>query len=273
MIVGNCALCAETTELRLSHYLPAGAYRALTSAKNPTEKRHEHFDPITGKRFLTNKQLRKHLLCSKCEQRFSTNGECIVLKELLRDSGKFECRDKLIKAPISQFKEGLQFYTNDMAGKFIDFDAYLYFALSVFWRGTVTEWNPQTRHYFGAIIPRYRKQIRKYLLGIASHPSDLFLWVEVDLSTNPAAVLAFPEINKKPVQDGIKHHTFSAPGLIFRLFLGPAVSNFMTKLTVHSGSPVMFSTCSFVQHGLWDILANKRNKAALAGKAIKGMGA
>jgi hypothetical protein len=264
---GICALCAEPAKLKMSHYLPAGAYRALIKAKHRSETSFKLLDQERGKILLSNRQLMRRMLCENCERRFSSNGETVVLKEILRDEGSFVCREKLAKARHSMIENNMHFYTVDIAGPAIDFEAYYYFALSIFWRGTVARWSEQTCHYLGTVIPRYRKQMRRHLLGRCPPPDDLFLWVEVDVSTNPTAMLSFPDLKIAPSGSGVAdHHRFVVPGVIFRLFVGPNVQNFLAKVSETSGMPMMFSTSKFYEDGIFRPIVQKLNNAIPVGK-------
>ena len=132
----------------------------------------------------------------------------------------------------------------------VDFEAYFYFALSVFWRGSVTIWGKQNSFYFCQLNHRLRKEIQRYLLGESKFPKGIYLWVEVDQTESAYSGLSYPDI--KAPQFGLEglHHRFSVPGLIFRLFIEGTQFGFLRSETANSSLPMLFSLCSFSEQGL-----------------------
>lgn len=267
--VDNCRLCNEKRELKASHYLPAGAFKALLRAREPYSNDYLTLSADKSKAVTSNKQITKHALCAECEGKFNQYGEDIVLPELNR-SGRFTCRDELLKCDSYVGLKGMPFYTLDIAGDKIDFKAYLYFALSVFWRGAAIQWDVRTSHYYGSLRHRYKKQIRRYLLDPINPPKDIFIWAEVDLDNPPDATLSYPDV-KMGLNDGLSgmHHRFVVPGIIFRLFFDFSQMPWMHDLSMDTGHPGCFSACSFRGHQLSSPLEKMFRQATPIGRAEK----
>ena len=74
-VIGLCRLClAPDIDLQDSHFIPSAAYKAVEELGGVT--------PLIVKGDITiqkNQQLKKHLLCADCEDRFNKNGEQWVL--------------------------------------------------------------------------------------------------------------------------------------------------------------------------------------------------
>ena len=75
LLIGTCKLCRLSRELKDSHMLPSAAYKLIQGTTN---------DPpiiINGELAIhTNQQIKAHMLCADCEERFSKNGESWVLQ-------------------------------------------------------------------------------------------------------------------------------------------------------------------------------------------------
>lgn len=98
-IIAICKLCLKRRPLQLSHLLPQGVSKRLSNPSGPIK------DPIlvTAKVTMsTSKQVRDHLLCSKCERLFDRNGENYVLRQM-NDRGKFPLLDRLRISPAIDF--------------------------------------------------------------------------------------------------------------------------------------------------------------------------
>src|SRR5438034_1097961 len=92
---GLCALCCQARDLRVSHLLPKALYR-LARDRVPAEGIGPDPLQITRETTIqTSAQITCRLLCDECEQRFSRNGEKVVIKECCRTKGEFILREKL----------------------------------------------------------------------------------------------------------------------------------------------------------------------------------
>jgi hypothetical protein len=216
--VGECALCRARTVLRKSHLLPAAAYRLL---REP-DRRNPNPVMITSRHAgATSRQVSAYLLCQVCEQRFSRDGESLVMTQCARPgSGLFPLRELLVTrvrmVPVGP--PGV--WRGDVAGVLgDDIDAYLYFAASVFWRASARIWDATWQPF--ALGEVYQEQFRLYLLGEAGWPENARLVVQV--STD--AVGDHLAINPVSFRIGAaRRYKFSIPGILFAMWVGPTVS-------------------------------------------------
>ena len=128
MIIGTCRLCLRpAVELQDSHVMPAGIYSIVCG---------EHANPVHVNRTVaiaTSKQVRAHLLCSDCEQRFSKRGEDWTIRNCWHALDDFTLHDGLGSSTAKATGDGLHMYlTGDVPE--LKIDQLVYFAASVFWR-------------------------------------------------------------------------------------------------------------------------------------------
>jgi len=128
MPVGICKLCLKEKELQDSHLLGRAVYKVI---------REEGEDPVVMTPDLivsTSRQVRAHLLCSDCEQRFSKNGEQYFSSVMAR-------KDKFVLLDLLQAVEPIEKQTDHVVysglGARIDTNKLAYYALSVLWRSGV----------------------------------------------------------------------------------------------------------------------------------------
>jgi len=135
--IGLCRLCLNpSANLRQSHYLPKGLYRLLRDEKSPNP------NPVLLTERLavsTSKQLTPYLLCGLCEKRLSDNGENWVLQHCPR-RGSFTLATILDAVSPSEVSSDTRVYLAGGIPK-IDTAALAYFAISIFWRGSIHAWN------------------------------------------------------------------------------------------------------------------------------------
>jgi hypothetical protein len=72
-------------ELEDSHFLSAGIYRIL---RDDTEKNPNPWLLTKNATVQTSRQLKAHLLCRSCEERFTKNGENWVLRHCRQKDGR-----------------------------------------------------------------------------------------------------------------------------------------------------------------------------------------
>lgn len=140
MKIGKCKLClVDGLELQNSHFLPKGVYRILRDdgAPNPNpwliSERKTVQIPF---------QLKAPLLCRDCEQRFSKQGENWVLGNCLKKDRSFPLASILAAraADVSSDTNPTRIYWAANIPE-INSPALLYFAASMFWRGSIHTWN------------------------------------------------------------------------------------------------------------------------------------
>ena len=85
-VIGRCRLCLNEAVLLDSHFIPQAAYRLVRGeGKNP--------HPLvvqTDKAMQTSVQMRAHLFCRDCEQRFHECGENTFFRYCHRESEGFK---------------------------------------------------------------------------------------------------------------------------------------------------------------------------------------
>ena len=93
IIRGECRLCCVTGELRDSHFIPKAAYKII--------KESEGESPVVVNAevsFQTDRQIKDHVLCPKCEERFNKNGENWVMKYCSRNDDGFKLKELIDKS-------------------------------------------------------------------------------------------------------------------------------------------------------------------------------
>lgn len=225
---GVCALCRRTQDLQRSHLLPRSLYRFLRSASdNP--------NPVflaAGTRLVTSKQAWKHLLCRDCEQRFHRNGEDWVLRRLLEPGSSFPLLE-LLERSASVSQQGEMRWYNAASVTGVEPSKLQHFALSVFWRAAVADWNIHgeriNRPDFGK---SYSESIRSLLAGDTTTIPNAALQVVVcDNPTPIAASLLFPIGGR---EDAGWMYRFLVPGVQFVLWLGSRLPRVVTSNSVCS---------------------------------------
>src|SRR5213595_2470047 len=125
---------SRMTQSRVSSVKPESEYL------EPGRNRHV----IVNKNFSTSRQIREHLLCRECEQRFSRNGERWVLENGFRGQGKFRLQSVLQQStPTDQTRSGPVFAGAELPD--VDMDSLCYFGTSIFWRASVHRWHGEDK--------------------------------------------------------------------------------------------------------------------------------
>jgi hypothetical protein len=223
-IIGTCKLCrAENIELRDSHLLSKAAYKILRKSDNGDS-------PVAVDKdvsLMTDSQVRGHVLCGVCEDRFNKNGEGWVLRYCYRGTEGFRLKDLLARSqPARQTKT----FTVHAAVKIpeIEIDKLTYFATSVFWRSCIHEWRsgvgPATRRL--GLGERYERELRAYLLGNAAFPQNAALWVHIA----DDELLGYMSIPTGGKLGGHWRYDFHLLGIGFTLWLGRLMPSTVRRL-------------------------------------------
>ena len=129
---GKCRLCLRRRVLRESHFMPAAVY---------PKKRKPMFG-MGDQTILNPEQIKAHLLCTECEQRFDRNGESHVLYWLApkAKAGKSPLQRKLreVEPVFREEPPSGNLYFASMLG--IDAEKFAYFGLSLLWRAAAHRW-------------------------------------------------------------------------------------------------------------------------------------
>lgn len=160
-MIGTCALCQKTADLKNSHLIPKWAYRRACEGDPGGMKAPVHI--TDGKAFLSNKQTTKHLLCADCEQRFSTCEDYVAHLTGPND-GQIELFTKVTRPGTPEMV--LASLNMDVKS-----DQIAYFAASVIWRGCVMTG--------GCNLGRYELKFRQYLLGTTGFPPEVAISVGI----------------------------------------------------------------------------------------------
>jgi hypothetical protein len=174
---GKCELCHRIRDLHDSHYLPKAGYKSARegSLANP--------NPIVlagGKARHSSVQIRGYKFCTECEGRLNKGGEAWVLKVTPKTyGGKFAIHEMIRDAPVIHMREGFVLLESTKIPT-IDMEKLIYFAMSIFWRGTL-KWSDVQ----GGKIPtvtlniRQKDAMRLFLLGCNSFPRDAVLRIAI----------------------------------------------------------------------------------------------
>jgi hypothetical protein len=212
-MLGTCRLCKMVNvKLQNSHLMPSAFYRHMLR---------EHGAPISASPNIalqTSKQIKTHLLCTACEERFNRRGENWTLRNYCRKSGDFPIQEAMLKQTPSALYGTIPYYRAGLINR-IDIDKLIYFALSVFWRASAHEWRFVDCSY-KLQLEEHEEQIRQYLLDQASIPDNMVLPIIISPSTSPQNGVMFPHTFQHSPYCG---HGFSIPGMVFSLLIGDAI--------------------------------------------------
>ena len=189
---------------------------------------------------IDNRQVKTHLLCALCEDRFSKNGERWVVGHGFRTPGSFALQTALkIAHPLAETDDGWAFSGRTTPG--VEMEPLVYFGASVFWRATAHDWGCAAhRLAFGS---RYQEEFRQYLLGTGAFPSNAALLIDVSDATTLLEIAAFPFGGR--VDGTYSRYEFHIPGVQFTLFLGQRMLEAARRLcAVHSSEQWIFLSCN-----------------------------
>jgi len=254
---GRCELCHANADLRDSHFLPKSGYKRTraTDLKNP--------NPVVlsdGKARQSSLQVRDYKFCGACEERFNKGGESWILNNIPRKYGDPFWIHALLnsKTPIM--------YGNDLlfpqaSIPEVDIPKLVYFALSIFWRGTrhwsEVEGGRPPRLYLG----REEKAIRAFLLGRRRLPETAIITVAVWPYKRVDAVALMPRANRGI---GYREYWFYFFGFIFRLALGRKIpARLRRTCSYHSAEKFLTLSPglgSVVKDGITELLSVDRSK-------------
>ena len=264
---GVCRLCQKVADLRRSHFLPAGSFKALVDSFSPKETVPVMIDSGTGTAVYTSKQIRKYLLCSSCEQKFNRHGENEVMAHCHRGEGKFKLKDivKSIKPSYTQVKTQA-FFSEDLS-RYLNPQSYAYFALSVFWRGSAEDWGGTHSHYYGALGKKYSEIFRRFLMGETPFPEDVYVQVHVDFDEPISTNLMTPGTKKNSLGTyNFKAHHFMIPGITFIAMIGGDTYRYKNAISGTTKSDVIFFASKFSGTSLYRQLAKDSQKMTPKGK-------
>lgn len=224
IVIGTCKMClAEEVRLVGSHFLSQGIYKALriTTA-------HGNSDPVmmTPKEIKqTSAQHTAHLLCSPCEGRIGRNGEDWVMRNGLKNNGKFKLLTALHRHPFKLDASRTAAIYRAATMPEVKVSALTYFAASIFWRASIHPWKSDgTRP---VPLGPYEDPLRLYLLGEADFPEEMTLSVVVRV---PSQISHFTYEPVGEWRGPLLVAKFPMPGLAFGISAGPKIPEPMRRL-------------------------------------------
>jgi hypothetical protein len=239
MPLGTCKLClAQGVDLQLSHLIPAGAYRAIRNFSGEP--------PIVMKSAVTIKkdeQIRDYLLCANCEQRFNDNGERWVLQHCNQFDAGFPLNDLIEQSTPVEVKAGFALYAGNTIAA-LDIEKLAYFPSSVLWRGSVHDWCSGRDAIRTPKLGPYEEELRKYLLGEASFPTNAVLFVDVLSEPNLWHSVYLPYGRRE--EDLSWHYTFPFLGILFAIVLGKTIKPTIRRFCTYR-SPENFITKGLIK--------------------------
>jgi hypothetical protein len=233
-----CRLCKSTAPLKRSHILPKGLYKKLLDrrAKNPHPI---HISP--EKAVQSSRQITEYMLCEKCEQRFSDNGEKWMLANCFDGRSLFPLRESILaRAAVRHGKE-----FSSVAGARVPELAnhqLKYFAASVFWRASIRNRMVGAEGSNEVDLGRaYEEEFRRYLIGESSFPARSALLVCLSSAHPPSNTFSYPATMPHHPR-GCHAHRLVIPGICFDLHVGKAAVAAHRVCFVHSPEHFVFFT-------------------------------
>ena len=215
-----CALCREEKDKLIdSHFMPAAAYPHIRGAEETGNGPPVLINLRRKSAVQTDKQIKRPLLCSGCEDLFSKNGER-MMGQLWATASGFPLLDLLNSEATISKGERFDMYDSRLLDAGV-VNSIFYFAVSIFWRAQVWDWGYEGDAYNRALGKHYESEFRIFLLGKATLDNVLLL-VDVNSDLDTSAVMSFP-ISGRSGPDRL--HLFSLLGLKFKMFVGRSISS------------------------------------------------
>lgn len=216
------------------------------------------------------RQAKKPLLCEECEDKFSKHGETHVIGSCYKKADQFALMTQLdIASPSGCSNNGKRYYLGlDVTPK-INFQAYAYFALSILWRGSVTDWGSPYNGFKNALGDVYTESFRQYLYGNGAFPENTLVCVYVDFDQPSQMGLLILPVPAIKVDEGsnsrYRVHTFAIPGISFKVVVGGNAKQF-SSINLQ-GNNICFFEWSFTDSGnFYDGVVLAAQKAEPKGK-------
>jgi hypothetical protein len=208
-VFGQCKLCLKHKQLCESHLIPKALYAPGKKGIQYATRSQSGVNP---------EQMKAHLLCFDCEQRFNQLGEWEVLRWLAPKAPKeqFPLHDRLrVALPCGEI-QGLSMYHGSDVG--VDTEKFAYFTLSVAWRRSIHQWT----NFDGTPLPPWNlgafgEQMRAFLAGEAGVPPNTAIMVIVCSDEYTRQVWTAPSTD---VVYNCLGFEFIARGVYFRGLMG-----------------------------------------------------
>jgi hypothetical protein len=233
---GKCELCHAVADLRDSHYLPRSGYKKMRASnlKNP--------NPVVlsgGQAKQSSLQVRDYKFCGACEERFNKGGEAWILNKIPQNYGDPYWLHTLLDSKTPTV-DGSDLLFPQASIPEVDMANLVYFALSIFWRGTLrwsaVEGGRPPKLYLG----HHEKAIREFLLGRGKLSHDITVTVAVWPYKKVYPMALMPRAD---AGTGYRSYWFYFFGFVFLLALGRKIPAQQRK-TCSYHSPEKFLTLS-----------------------------
>lgn len=227
----NCALCLQERELKNSHIMPQGMYKAAGRAGEPFESDLIHADLMRGTAVRTSKQLKQKLLCESCEDKFSRLGEDYFARTCFQGVGSFDLRGELHGLISDEIVSGRKMWLESSAESVLNTSAIKYFVVSILWRHSICSVGGHASHYKGMLGKKYEEQFRLYLVEEKSFPKNVQILSYVDDNAERASMISHPTCEKCSISGvSVKTHSFTVPGVRFRVLVGGGVERLKAEI-------------------------------------------
>lgn len=190
--------------------MPGGVYTLV---------RGEDANPVQVSRttsVATSRQVRAHLLCSDCEQRFSKRGEDWTIRNCWHSPDDFPLHEALTASKAIAETTGVRVYLARDVPE-LKIENFVYFGASVFWRAAGHRWSKRPGDHIE--LGKYESPLRHFLLDEQAFPDRMVLIVMLSASKDEATnrMMSLPWIaGRSPVHK----FRFDIPGMTFWLFAG-----------------------------------------------------
>jgi hypothetical protein len=241
-----CKLCRREAKLIKSHYIPKALYKAVAHTSSLSSESLVHVNRPKREVFSSDKQQKDYLLCTDCEQRFSKEGETVVVGGSYKSEDQFTLRSQLESMPPSSTSSnGNNHYYGENLSSLTNFKKYIYFALSIVWRGSVGRWSESYNSLSGALGDKYSELFRQYLLNPTHLPEKTAVIINVDFdSPSKMGMFASPTASRKSTSvAGARVYTVMIPGIFFSIMVGGDVDKMLRSSLILDR--VMFNEWSF----------------------------
>ncbi len=264
---GICELCKGEAKLRKSHYLPKSLYKAVANTNSPSSESLVHVNRPRKETFSSDRQQKNYLLCADCEQLFSSKGETVVVGGCYKSEEQFNLRSQLENIdPSFTSSDGKNHYYGKELSSLVSSQDYIYFALSVVWRGSVGRWGESYNALSGALGDKYSELFRQYLLNPTHLPEKTAVIAYVDFdSPSQMGMFASPTTSgKRTSVAGSRVYEVMIPGIFFSVMVGGDIEKMLRSSLIFDR--IMFNEWSFTSSPQYKDLVAITQTSSLRGK-------
>lgn len=247
-----CGLCKEEKgKLIDSHFMPAAAYPHVRGTAETGNGPPVLINLRRKTAIQTDKQVKRPLLCSACEDLFSKNGEK-RMGQLWATTSGFPLLVLLNSEAAISKGERFDMYDSRLLDAGV-VNSIFYFAVSIFWRAQVWDWGYEEDAYKRALGAHHESEFRSFLLGKQSL-DDVLLFVNVNSDPDTSAVMSFP-ISGWSGADQL--HTFSLLGMKFTMYVGRSISSVTRAPFDTHQTQIMFVSADLKKSAAFQTLAGR----------------